>query len=231
MKGRQYFVSHEPAHLTRAIELFQAYLAAVETGGRRADATDALAQLEPLALALPDTGGETEDGVAPSVGRRAAPTRKSRLMVRCQTPKARISLDGAAGVESPLIAETNPGAHRIQVEAPGFFPVEQDATAIEGALVPIEIVLRERPATVLVDNRDDADVYVDGLAARANTGRIELTAGTHWIAFGKNGHVLESTRLTLEPGQTQRLTSDLAWTHQRVAAVTRHGEGDGTPRP
>src|SRR6187399_1040248 len=38
---RQYFVSREPAHLVRAIELYRVYLKQVASGGRRADATDA----------------------------------------------------------------------------------------------------------------------------------------------------------------------------------------------
>src|SRR5262245_22479582 len=46
---RQYFVGHERPHLDRAIALFRQYVDQVPSAGRRADALDALSQLEPLA--------------------------------------------------------------------------------------------------------------------------------------------------------------------------------------
>jgi tetratricopeptide (TPR) repeat protein len=55
---RQYFVAHEREHLERAVLLFRRYVEQVPTGGRRADALDALSQLEPLA-ALPPSGPAT----------------------------------------------------------------------------------------------------------------------------------------------------------------------------
>lgn len=216
---REYFASHEPRHLERAIELFQKYLRDVKTGGRRADATDALAQLEPLAAAQAQ-----EDAVALATA-TAALSKKTRLMVRSPTPNARISLDGAAGVPTPLIAETTPGPHRIRVKASGYFSVEERTRAVSGALVPIEISLRERPAFVTVDEGMGADIYVDGTLTNAVAGRLELAAGRHWIQFAKKGHRLTSVPVTLGPGETRHVGTELSWTRQRVAAVTLLGIG------
>jgi len=214
---RQYFVSHDVAHLTHAIELYRSYLAAVPKGGRRADATDALAQLEPLALArsaepaLSDTGSE---GVEP-----AAP--QTRLMVRCQAPNATVALDAAAPVPAPLISETSPGAHRVRVEAPGYFPAEQEVTAVAGELVPIEVALRQRPAVLRVEGDVDAEVYVDGSLARpAADGRLMLDAGSHVIAFAKKGRRLQRITVGFSAGETKVLTPQLKWTGQRITAVT-----------
>src|SRR5882762_3849684 len=49
---RQYFVDHAPEHLSRAVSLFRRYIELAPGGSRRADALDALSQLEPLAAAL-----------------------------------------------------------------------------------------------------------------------------------------------------------------------------------
>jgi hypothetical protein len=221
---RQYFVSHEPEHLLRAIELFHGYLAQVPTGGRRADATDALAQLEPLALAL------QRDRAAPAATAPAAEA-KTRLMVRCEAPHASIALDGGAPAPSPLIVETSAGPHRISVAADGYFTDERTVTAVAGELVPIEVVLRERPATLIVRDRDGADLYVDGvltLAGSAPRDRIELHAGRYVIAFGKRGQRVDTRVVRLARGQTRELRPVLAWTRQRVASVTLMVVGGGT---
>jgi len=218
---RQYFVSHEPSHLLRAIELFRIYLTGVSRGGRRADATDALAQLEPLALALQQGNAQMAD--AP-----AAEAERTRLMVRCEAKGARIALDGGAKQRSPLIVETSAGAHRIRVEAPGYFASEQQVTAVSGELVPIEVALRERPALVIVEGDHGAEVYVDGELAAAGNSRLELRPGRHQLAFARKGHTLQTRTLQLERGQTRRVRAQLSWTGQRVAAISLFAIGSGT---
>jgi tetratricopeptide (TPR) repeat protein len=209
---RQYFVSREREHLARAIELYRTYLARVPTGGRRADATDALGQLEPLALAA---------GAAP--GPDAAPpaeAEKTRVLVTTEAPKASVSLDGAAPVAAPLIAEVTPGQHTVKVEARGFFPSERAVVAVAGALVPVEVNLRIRPAVVGVHGPPGADLYIDGrFAAKVEkASRVELTGGPHVFTFAKKGHRLKTVRLELEPGETRELRADLEQTSQRSAA-------------
>jgi tetratricopeptide (TPR) repeat protein len=213
---RQYFVSQEPRHLQRAIELYRAYLADVPTGGRRADATDALAQLEPIALAR-NTQPRPEGG-------EPAPLQvtQTRLMVRCQSPGARVSLDSGPAVAAPLITETTAGGHHVRVDAPGFFPAEQDVTTVAGELVPIEVALREKPALLVIAARDGAEVYVDGVPASL-TGpgdSVSLRAGPHRVVFTKKGYRPHTVLLTLERGETRETRPELRWTKQRGAAVS-----------
>jgi hypothetical protein len=210
---RQYFASREPSHLLRAIELYRTYLLAVPSGGRRADATDALGQLEPLALNV--VAGPTGEAVP-----REAP--KTRVMVTSDAAGARISLDGAGAKPSPFIAEVEPGEHAIRVSAAGFFPADRRMVAISGELVPLEVELRERPAVVIVEPSTEAELYVDGaFSGRVEKGsRIELSRGSHQFAFVRAGRRIEIQTLTLERGETRRLPVGLDWTGQRIAALS-----------
>jgi tetratricopeptide (TPR) repeat protein len=210
---RQYFASREPGHLLRAIELYRTYLKEVPTGGRRADATDALAQLEPLALGV--VASPTGEAVP-----REAP--KTRVMVSSEAAGARISLDGGPPKPTPLIAEVQPGQHVVRVSAEGYFEADRQLVAISGELVPLEVELKERPAVVIVEPSTEADLYVDGsFSGRVDKGsRIELSRGPHQFAFARPGRNLEIQTVKLERGETRRLPVELDWTGQRIAAIS-----------
>lgn len=218
---RQYLVTHEPAYLQRALVLFREYLSKVGSGGRRTDATDALAQLELLALAHSRAPGDEGVVALPSA-------LKTRLLVRCQTPAAAIRVDGAAPAPSPVILEVTPGSHRIEVEARGFFPVAQDTVAVEGELIPVEVKLRERPALLLVDEAEGATLYIDGVSMGSQRKRLQLTGGAHRVVFAKKGHLLQSVALQIEPGETRHVSVALRTTDQRVAAVSLFAAGGAT---
>jgi hypothetical protein len=211
---RQYFVSHEPQHLQRAIELYREYLQHVESGGRRADATDALAQLEPLAL-------RSAQEAAPAAQPPAA-IDKTRLMISCAAPQARVALDGGQGVPSPAIARVEPGMHQVRVSAPGFFDVERSVEAVEGALIPIEVALRERPASVLLRAEPEAELHIDGTLAGSVGApkQLSLPSGSHSFGFASNGHHARLVRARLAPGDTRSIAVQLETTQQRTAAIT-----------
>lgn len=213
---RQYFASREPAHLLRAIELYRAYLKEVTTGGRRADATDALAQLEPLALGV--SAETTSEPGAPTAPRAS----KTRIMVTTDAKDAQIALDGAEPKPAPLIAEVEAGQHAIRVTAKGFFTSDRQVVAVAGELVPLEVELREQPAVVVVEPSAEADLYVDGsYFARVRKGsRVELPSGSHELTFARRGRELENQVVTLERGETRRLPVELDWTKPRIAAVS-----------
>jgi len=212
---RQYFASREPARLKRSIELFRLYLDQVKSGGRRADATDALAQLETLAAT---EGQGASAGTSAPVRKQ---TEKTRLMVSCEDPRATISLDGGKPVRSPLIAEVTPGKHALTVSAPGFFTETRSASAVAGSLVPVEVRLRERPAMVLVRGQADADLYVDGaFAGRIGAGRhVELVSGPHLLSVAQNGRQVVRVETKLGPGERRAIDAKLEWTGERRAAM------------
>jgi len=209
---RQYFVSRERSHLDRAIALYRVYLSQVPSGGRRADATDALGQLEPLALlGVPPTAAASD---GPAVVR-------TRLMITTAAPNAKVRLDGGAPAQAPLIAQVTPGMHRVRVEAPGYFAGEREVDAIAGELIPVEVELRERPALAWVKSSAEADLHVDGAYAGRVEGerRLELPSGTHVFSFARNGHALERTRAEFAPGSSRKLSVTLEPTGQRTAAI------------
>jgi hypothetical protein len=208
---KQYFVAHDREHLDRAIRLFRRYVEQVPTGGRRADALDALAQLEPLALSSPAESRSATGGDA---------VRRTRLMVMSEAPGAAISIDGDSPLPSPRIREVEPGKHHVEVSADGFYSDERELTAVAGDLIPEVVTLRERPATVSITAPSGAEIYVDGAYARRGGDNIvlELPSGRHRLAFADSGHRVHARTVDLERGKVLTLRVDLEPTPQRTAA-------------
>lgn len=208
---RQYFVSHEREHLDRAMELFRRYIEQVPGGRRRADALDALSQLEPLIVT------QQKQSVSPAPRTEA---RRTRLMITSEAPNALLSLDGAKSVASPLIREVRPGKHRVVVEASGFYTIERELTALEGELILSEVPLRERPSTVAMWLDAGAELYVDGGFVSHDGDRVtlHLPSGAHRFAVADKGHKLWSRVLRLERGKTKSLRVVLEPTRQRMGS-------------
>jgi hypothetical protein len=209
---KQYFVAHQREHLDRAITLFRRYVEQVPSGGRRADALDALAQLEPLALAPSAAGARTTGG--------SDAVRRTRLMIMSEAPGAAISIDGDPPLPSPRIREVEPGKHRVEVTAQGFYADQRELTAVAGDLIPEVVTLRERPATVTIAAPSGAEIYVDGAYARHGGDNVvlELPSGIHRLAIAESGHRVHARTLELERGKAVALRVDLEPTLQRKAA-------------
>lgn len=206
---RQFFATHERSHLERAIALFTRYVEQVEQGGRRADALEALAQLEPLAAAAP---------AEPSIRRSEAV--RTRLMITAEAPDVRLSIDDEAPDASPLIREVTPGRHRVTAVAPGFFPTEREVTAVAGELILVELPLHERPGILALTIPEDAKVYVDGrpMHRGGEKARLELPSGPHELVVAQAGRRTFSDSVSLTRGETTERRVALALTGQRKAA-------------
>lgn len=208
---RQYFASHDRVHLDKAVALFRRYVDEVRSGGRRADALDALSQLEPLAAvvaggaAAGTGGGPAAEPGAPGTG--SAPTRPTRLLITAETPGAQLSLDRSAPVPSPLIREVAPGPHKVAATAPGHFPLNREVTALAGELVPISLTLRERPSTVEISAPRGADIYLDGTFASRGGERVplKLTSGSHQLIVTQQSRRPSSQVILLKPGEARQL--------------------------
>ncbi|HMI85830.1 MAG TPA: PEGA domain-containing protein, partial [Polyangiaceae bacterium] len=209
---RQYFVAHEREHLDRALLLFRRYVEQVPTGGRRADALDALSQLEPLAAMAPSSA-------TTSAAERDA-VRRTRLMISSEAPGASISIDGGPPAGSPLIREASPGKHHVEVTAEGFYPEQRELTAMAGDLIPEVVALRERPATLTIAAPGGAEIYINGAFASRGGQQVvlELPSGMHRLAIAERGHKVVYRALELERGKAQALRVELEPTGQRRAA-------------
>jgi tetratricopeptide (TPR) repeat protein len=213
---RQYFVDRGSAHLLRAISLFQRYVELAPTGSRRADALEALSQLEPLAAMLPKPQASAPGSSSAS----PEPSRRTRVLITAEAPGARLLLDGTPAVASPLIREVEPGKHRVEVRAPGFYATEREVTAVSGELILSQITLRERASAVAVWTSPDAEIYVDGefLSAGGDGVMLQLASGKHRIAVAQKGYRVAVRDVTIERGKSQSIRIGLEPTPQRLAS-------------
>lgn len=218
---RQYTADKQPANLRAAIQHYRGYIAKVEQGGRRADAIQALSELEPMAERLGATAEAA--AAAPPPERKAA----TQIMVSAQTKDATIALDGAKSCEAPLIAEVKPGKHKIVVEAPGYFPEEREVQAAPGGVLALDIVMREKPGLLTVATVGGADVSIDGrlIATTPLTQPIEVTPGHHFVAVTKRGYKPFSDDIDVGRGEQKRIDAPVAVTGQRKGAYALMGVG------
>ena len=209
---KAWFVDKRADDLKHAIEHYHAYLAQVPTGGRRGDAADGLAELEPIAsrMAPQDLTPATSPGTEA----------KTRMMVTCATSGAHASLDGGPDTEVPLIDDVKPGKHHVRVSAEGYFDEERDALAATGSLAALDVVLRPRPAQLSIQLGASAAITVDGRPAGTSplARPLELPAGPHFVAVTKNGYDAFSREITLERGKAASIAPSLETSGQRTTA-------------
>jgi tetratricopeptide (TPR) repeat protein len=208
---RQYYAdrSRNAEHLRLSILRFRAYLEQVSSGARRADAAEALAELEPIAERLGVLTGE-----AGTVGK------STRIMITSPVKTARAALDGGEPEPLPLIREVVPGPHRVRVAAAGYFEAEQPITAVEGAIVVQGVELVERPAELRVRVPEGAELFVDGKPQRADAPEtvVPLAAGRHWVAVVSDGRHPFAQEVDLGRGGRAALDISLEVTGQRIAS-------------
>ena len=203
-----YLAERRPEHLLRSVALFHRYLEQAPNGRRRSDAIEALSQLEPLLA-------HTQTSSAP-----AAPDRSTRLLILCEAPNARISVDGAEPGPSPLIREVTPGKHAVQARAPGFRDGQREVDAVQGELVPVTLTLAELPSRLQLSTPDDAEIYVDGVLVSQGASELtlELPSGPHRVSVTEKGHRVATQSLLLQRGETQSASFPLEPTRQRIAS-------------
>ncbi len=217
---KQYYVAKQPEVLAGAIKHFHAYLDQVASGGRRDDAANALAELEPLAARL-----SPEVISAPAAP--AAPPTETGIMISSKTQGAVASVDGGRPVDVPFMQPLKPGKHRVHVSAPGFQDDDQDVVALPGATVPYEITLREKPALLWVQADAGADIVLDGrtVASTPLQRPVEASSGSHYLAVTKNGRKPFAKEVALERGKTTTVPVHLETTTQRVISYGVLGVG------
>jgi len=203
---KQYAVTHEREHLVRAVTLFQRYLEQEPNGARRADARLALTELEPQ---LGAKGAATEPA-------KPQP-RPTRVMIVSDAPNARISLDGAPALPSPLIREVPPGRHRAHVTANGYVDADREVTAVSGELIMSEVRLGEKPTLLYVWAPAGAGIYVDGvyLGDGGPLFKAALASGSHQLVVAQDGKYPVRRDIELSHGRSHTEYVTLEPTQQR----------------
>jgi hypothetical protein len=213
---RQYSASQDPRALHDAIQHFRKYLEMVPEGGRRGDAVEALGELEAIAAGL------AQPGAPAAQPRKEAPT---RVMISTPTPGAVITLDGKPHDEPPVLETVKPGKHLVRVSAPGFIEEQRELLAVEGALVPVSITLREQPSYLSLTAPRGASIAIDGRPygrAPLQT-KIELARGKHLVTVTQTGHEPRVEAIRIERGQTFALPVTLWRTRQRFVSYALLG--------
>lgn len=213
---KHYFATKDARYLRRAAEHFRKYLADDGAGARRADATDALSEIEPMVARLAPDAASSPAEVAP---------RKTKITVYSDVDGAQVVLDGAARGEIPFVAEVPAGRHRVRVSAPGYFDEERDVIAEEGANSPVDLPMRERPGRVVVAAANACEVYLDGRLAGECGRAFEAASGRHLLSLVANGKRLVTREVELARGQEMRVAVALDATTQRTASWVMLGGG------
>lgn len=207
---KQYFVDHQPKRLERAVDAYRRYVSEVAQGGRRADAVQALSELEPIlekqkAQGMPAPAAVPEAKVA------------ARVMVTSPTSGAQVSLDGGNASEAPFIGEVKPGKHQVLVTAKGHDAEKRDIQVVEGGLVALDLPLKERPALLSVAAPSGSEIHVDGrlVGVAPLMTPISLAHGRHFVAVMKNGAVAWARDVDLVRGETRSVEPQLSTSTQR----------------
>ncbi|MFO0571341.1 MAG: PEGA domain-containing protein [Polyangiaceae bacterium] len=215
----EYFARNDPARLRDAIHYYEEYLAKEPQGKRAAESADALSKLKPLASG---SGDKPSGPVSPPV------TSKPRVMISSPTPDVRVSFDGRS-VSHPFIQEVEPGKHKLVLSAPGFQDyVREIVVDAKTGAPPLDIPLEERPASLVIQAADGAEVAIDGrLQGVTPLPALALRAGRHFVTVTKNGKKAFSSSVSLERGQRKVVEADLESTGQRTASWVLMGVGAG----
>lgn len=201
----EYQADKDPVRIKRAIELFEAYVAATPEGGKRKDALAHLGRLRDLLRDL------ERDGTQVVV---AAKQETPSIYVSVALEDALVTIDGkAADRYTPV--EVQAGEHVVDVSADGYEPIARKVTVTKGqAIVPIE--LQPKPAQVAISTTPGARLTVDGRpTALAPT--VAIPAGKRLIALFARGRVPVTRELELSPGQEISLAIPLRTTTRRRA--------------
>lgn len=216
---RQYHVDKRPEHLNRSIQYYRDYLTKVSEGGRRADAAQALTDLEPL---LERLGASA----APTAPAPALPP-ETRLMVSSPTRGATVSVDKGKALEAPLITEIKPGKHALHLTAEGYFDEDREINASAGGVAALDIALRERPGQLVIKARAGAQLTIDGryVATTPLPRALDIAPGHHLIALAKNGYYAHTEEIDVIHAETRTIDVNLGPTKQRVTSYVFLGAG------
>lgn len=198
----QFQGDRNPAHLKRAIELYEAYVTGAPGGPKLRDAhvylerlRDVLAKVDPQQIVVAQE--------------------KPSIYVSISLEHALITIDGKP-VERHTTIELPPGEHVVAASADGYFPQEQRIrVGNDRKLAAFE--LAARPATLAIKTQPDARITVDGRPVLLRGTQTEVPAGTRWITVSARGRKPISREVVLEPGQQLALDAPLQPTAQRRA--------------
>ncbi len=221
---RQYYVTPKPEFVKRAVELYRIYLDAVKTGGRVADASDGIAEMqreyERLTLRGEKIGEVQRDKTRIAVSVSIAGEQRSTLTDLASMPAtagtgAKALLDGAP-IELFAPIDCKPGTHTIQVTASGYVSAQETRQVVEGSTELVEVTLAPLPAHVTVTTEEGALIELDGRALGFAPLAVQVVAaGSHTLAITHRGRVPIEKKIEVGRGEQRAFALPMAITGRR----------------
>jgi hypothetical protein len=237
---RQYRVDARPEYVARAVALYRIYLDQVKTGGRVADAADAMGEmqheLDKLIKAGVKVSAElaaehTQLGVSITLaGTAATPAGMHEIdeTEHAAMPAVTAAFDGKP-VEPFTLVNIEPGTHTVHVEAPGYFPVDKQEVVVQGTTNMVEVTLEAKPAKVAFHVEAGARISVDGRPIGFTPLTADIAAGRHLVTITHRGREPVIRELVVRRGEEQPIYESLLMTKRRRAvpyvAITAGGVG------
>jgi hypothetical protein len=220
---RQYRIDPKPEYVALAVKHYKTYLGKVKSGGRVADAADALSEMQQELEKLVKSGVKVSEELArdytilninPSLGKQAVAGGMQEVAEtdRKEVTKISVRLDGKPAEPFAPI-NVAPGQHRIEVSAEGYFTQEKVTNVQQGASQIADIELAPKPAKVTVKTEAGAKILVDGRPQP--TAAFELDAGRHVVSILHRGREGVARELTVRRGEQLTLDEPLEMTMRR----------------
>lgn len=202
---RQYYIDGKPDNLRSAVKNYREYLKQAPDGNRKADASQALAELGPAADRLGEGGG-------------GGPIAKStRVSLGSNAPGAVVSMDGAPPAPAPFIHDVTPGDHTFVVSADGFLTKTETIRIAEGDFAAHEVQLKELPGRLYIDTDAGAQVLVDGriVGTAPFPSYVDVEPGTRQVAVTHNGYEPVVREVEIARGDIKKIAIGMHSTGQR----------------
>lgn len=207
----------------RAAELYRLYLDKVKKGGKIGAAAEYIGEMQREVDKLVAAGAKaarevnverTRLGVSPVLSAE----KHDGIAELVDGPETEVKIltmiDGKPVTPFEMI-DVEPGPHTVKVEAEGYLPHESTERVVKGSSAVAEIVMKPKPAKLVVKTEKGAQLRVDGRAAASTT--VELPAGKHVLTILKSGREAVSREIEVTRGQTLAIDAPLEKTGRRRA--------------
>lgn len=203
----QFLADGDVRKLQRAIEMYRTYVEQEPEGRRVAHANRYIQTLQPILDRARRRGTGLPDRDGPA----------TQFVLSSPVEGVVAEIDGQQFDGLPEVVDVEPGPHRIRFQAPGHFPRDLQAIAVEGRVLPVTATLEPMPARVTVLAPDGARVYVDGTPAgttplpeplaldvghhRLDVQRADRVGFTSELDLGRDERVTVTARMRTRPGR------------------------------
>jgi len=200
------------------VKNYRDYLTQAPDGNRKADASQALAELGPVA----DRLGEGNGG--------GPVARLTRVSIGSNAAGAMVTMDGTSSSPAPFIKDVTPGDHTFVVTAEGFVTKTETFKVAEGDFAAREIQLKELSGKLYIETEHGAQVLVDGriVGSAPFPSYVEVDPGVRQVAITHNGYEPVVRDVEIGHGETKKIEVALHMTGQRrISRVLLAGGGAG----